>query len=124
MSTNAPLLFQTPNFHPGVNVTIRKGAKWFGRLGVGDIVEIKTTPTEDPPEANLSHGYHLILGAVFCDSLDEIEGDLLKFQHDPTCRTDEGLADEMENIYGSDNDEGFTVLVFYYSPNITVDPSL
>ena len=121
-----PLLFQNPDFHPGVNITVRKGAKWFGRLNVGDIVEIQTTPSEDAEEglADVGHGHHMILGVVFYDTLEEITENLenlLKFAHDPTCRTASGLADELESIYGTnDDDEGFTVLVFYYSPPLSV----
>ncbi len=125
MYTNAPLLFLNPDFHPGVNITVRKGAKWFGRLNVGDIVEIQTTPSEDEGPADVvGYGHHMILGVVFYDTLEEITEnleDLLKFQHDPACRTASGLADELESIYGTnDDDEGFTVLVFYYSPPLSV----
>ena len=114
MKVEKPLLFQKPDFHPGVNVTVRKGAKWFGILDVGDMVEIQTT---DGHEGQDSYGHHLVLGVSYSKYLEDVEPGLLRFEHDPACRTDHGIEAEMKRIYGDDFEdegEGVTVVVFYF----------
>lgn len=120
-STENPLLFQKPDFHPGVNVTVRKGAKWFGTLNVGDLVTIAEVDSNTGMQ--VERGKHLVLGIDYETVLETIPEDLLRFEHDPTCRTPDGLEDELRNIYGDDamDDEaqGFTIIVFYYVPNFS-----
>ena len=115
--TDRPLLFQKPDFHQGVNVTVRKGAKWFGLLEVGDFVELQSAGDGDVG----NYGFHLVLGIAFMKDLDDIEPELLKFEHDATCRDELGIRAELERIYGEDVDdgEGFSVIVFYYGESLT-----
>ncbi len=118
-SAENPLLFQKPDFHPGVNVTVRSGAKWFGTLNIGDLVAIAEIDGEDGMRTD--RGKHLVLGVAYFNEIEEIPEDLLRFEHDPTCRTPDGLEEELGRIYGDDvmsnPDKGFSVVVFYYVPD-------
>jgi len=119
--TEKPLLFQKPDFHQGVNVTVRRGAKWFGMLEVGDYVEIEATEGFENEGMTGNYGYHLVLGVAFVKDLDDIDSELLKFEHDPTCRTDDGLLKCLREVYGDNVDdcgEGFSVVVFYYGESL------
>lgn len=120
MTLDQPLLFKKPDFHPGVNVTVRLGAKWFGLLNVGDFVEIETTVGYGDDTCPMSWGSYMVLGICFYSNLDSIDPALLKFEHDPMCRTPAGLEEGMAEAYGDDFDasEGFSVVIFYYQPEM------
>ncbi len=115
--TTKPLLFQKPDFHPGLNLTVRKGAQWFGMLDIGDFVEIEATVGHEHEHTTGNYGSHLVVGIAFVKDLDEIETELLKFEHDPLCRCEDGLLSVLRALYGDDVDdssEGFSLVLFYY----------
>lgn len=80
------LLFSNPTFHPGFNLTTRRGTKWHGvreayvDLGGGHTTYVPQLHTIDRPFNQLT------------------DADLM-FEHDPACRTVEGLAKVMKEVY-------------------------
>lgn len=101
------LLFTNPVFHKGINVTCRNGYKWAQSLG--SIVKIAETGNED------SWRYGHILGVLVCN-LNKIPEGILALEHDPSCRTSEGIITEMKRVYGEDlpEDAPTTVLMFEF----------
>lgn len=82
-----PLLeFSNPVFHDGVNLTVRRGRKWLG---------------ERYANVQLGGGFttnkvRLHTKTVVFSSL--VDADVL-YEHDPSCRTVEGLARELKRVY-------------------------
>lgn len=101
------LLFSNPVFHDGINVTCRNGYKWAESLG--EIVRVAETGNEE------NWRYGLILGVLTC-KLNKIPETVLAMEHDPSCRTQEGIITEMKRVYGDDlaDDAGTTVLFFEF----------
>lgn len=101
------LLFSNPVFHDGINVTCRNGYKWADSLG--EIVKVAETGNEE------EWHYGLILGVLTC-KLNKIPETVLAMEHDPSCRTSEGLIAEMKRVYGDDlpEDAPTTVLFFEF----------
>jgi hypothetical protein len=102
VSEEVPLLrFSRPVFHAGRNVTVRRGAKWFREEWA--YVDIG----EDKEPMLLKIGTDLrpffLLSPV-----------LLADEHDPSCRTLDGLFSEMQRVYpGFERHEDVTVVSFY-----------
>ena len=108
------LLFQNPVFEIGGpnNVSVRKGDKWavnFGHQVVGQAFDIVETGKEDV----VIHTARLV-GLMVID-MNLIDQKDLNLEHDPSCRTKDGLLSEMRKVYGEDQiaeDEMVTVLEF------------
>jgi len=84
------LLFSNPTFSEGLNVTVRRGDKW-AVLRPHEFVEIGLVSGE-------SIGWVEIISVkIFPFVL--ITGDELFYEHDPSCRTYEGLLKEMKTVY-------------------------
>ena len=101
------LLFSNPVFHNGVNVTCRNGYKWADALG--EIVNVGDTDgLADLKEAH-------ILGVMIM-KLDKIPETILSLEHDPNCRTTDGIITEMKRVYGDElkEDTSTTVLFFEF----------
>lgn len=101
------LYFTNPVFHKGINVTCRNGYKWSDAQG--ELVNVKDTETDE------YFGKAHILGVLTC-KLDKIPEAVLSLEHDPSCRTSEGIITEMKRVYGDDlkEDAGTTVLFFEF----------
>jgi hypothetical protein len=101
------LYFSNPVFHKGINVTCRNGYKWSDSQG--ELVNIKDPETEE------YYGKAHILGVLTC-KLDKIPEGVLALEHDPSCRTTEGIITEMRRVYGEDlkQDAPTTVLFFEF----------
>ncbi len=87
------LLFKSPQFHEGLNLTVRKGGKWFEAANPGDELAIVDTADEDKV---------ILRGEVVLSTygrLNEIPEAWLKYEHDPSCRDQEGLYAEMQRVY-------------------------
>lgn len=104
------LLFSNAVFHDGINVTCRNGYKWADAMG--ELVKI--AETSDDEEWRYGH----ILG-VLTVKLNKIPEGILALEHDPSCRTTEGIIKEMRRVYGEDlkEDAGTTVLFFEFEKN-------
>jgi hypothetical protein len=101
------LYFTNPVFHTGINVTCRNGYKWSDAQG--ELVKVHDTATDE------SFGMAHILGVLTC-KLDKIPEEVLALEHDPSCRTREGIITEMKRVYGEDlkRDAPTTVLFFEF----------
>jgi len=99
------LLFSNPVFHDGINVTVRNGYKWADAMG--EIVDVVDTDGEIEPV--MAH----VLGAL-TTQLNKIPESILQHEHDPKCRTLEGITKEMRNIYGDDLAEDAPVTVLFF----------
>ena len=103
------LLFLHPTFHDGSNYTVRLGRKWWDRVRVGDQVRIAKTGEEDVTlhEAEIN--------GRFMFKMKHLPAYVLAEEHDPTCRTREGMVAAMREAYPEvqdwDNQE-VTVLRF------------
>jgi hypothetical protein len=94
------LEFDNPTFHAGRNTTIRRGDRWLGvpqaRLRLRDGSLSAAVPLETELKKFLA-----------------LSARELQFEHDPHCRTIEGLLLELQRIYpGFDPGEDVTVCTF------------
>ena len=101
------LLFSNPVFHDGINVTVRNGYKWADALG--EIVDVVDADAVEPEEPMMAH----VLG-VLTMQLDKIPESILEHEHDPNCRTPEGILQEMQSVYGDDLQEDAPVTVLFF----------
>ena len=101
------LMFSNPVFHKGINVTCRNGYKWSDAMG--ELVNIEDSDGET------YYGKAHILGVLVC-KLNKIPEGILAMEHDPSCRTQEGIITEMKRVYGDDlkEDAPTTVLMFEF----------
>lgn len=97
------LKFKNNVFNKGVNVTVRRGIKWASEVGKRVVV---------------GHRVAEILSANVI-RFGGISDFHLSFEHDPACRTKEGLLNVMKEIYdGFTEDEIITVLTFSFVDSI------
>ncbi|GGK03527.1 hypothetical protein [Luteimonas terricola] len=104
MTTMLPVLeFSNATFLEGRNTTVRRGARWHGvpaarlRLGDGSLSPPVVLETEL---------------RIFRD----IDEEALRFEHDPDCRTPQGLLAQLRIHYpGFGEDE--TVTLCHFNPN-------
>ena len=101
------LFFLEPVFHPGLNVTVRNGDKWM-QTNIGDGLLIKKTG-----EDTVIHTADLIAKAYVPFRL--IPEAWLAYEHDPACRTLEGLFEYgMKPAYPDFTEDNYvTVLLFW-----------
>lgn len=98
------LLFQIPVFRPGINVTVRNGPKWAFLVAPGDKVIIKDTQNK----VQLS-GLIVMVKTLKFDDIPEV---WLRYEHDPSCQTLDGLQKAMHNAYGDVFGPDVTVIFF------------
>lgn len=98
--------FLNPKWHYGYNVTVRLGDKWLCKTNPGDKVSIYRTGAVAP----LASG--VIIQAEIMRFGDVRIKDLW-IEHDPECRTPDGLIKAMLRAYPEfDLDSHVTVLIF------------
>lgn len=99
------LLFLNPVFHSGLNISVRNGIKWM-KADVGDQLFIKKTGSEKVVCTGTLKGKAYIPFKLIPD-------EWLANEHDPDCRTREGLLRGMKLAYHDFTEENFvTVLLF------------
>ena len=100
--------FLNPVFHDGMNVTVRDGDKWAEKLKVGDELALAETG------ANNARDGGRVVGILYC-SLDELPSGILKWEHDPACRTKAGLREILDKTYGKTQfgHRMVTAVIFY-----------
>jgi len=86
------LEFLNPRWHYGENVTVRLGAQWADKVSVGDYVQIAQTGDVTP----IATGK--VIDTRLCD-FPSITIAELKKEHDPSCRTPDGLVYAMLQAY-------------------------
>lgn len=99
------LLFSNPVFHDGINVTCRNGYKWASEMGT--IVNLMDT------DGTTDYGMAHILG-IMTVCLNKIPEEILSLEHDPSCRTRDGIIAEMRNVYGEDLKENAPTTVVFF----------
>lgn len=100
------LLFANPVFHKGENVTVRKGPKHFQRLDMGDTVRLVNAETGEVEGTGE-------VTQLYLSALRNIPDHLLPLEHDPACRTAEGLLEVLRGVY-EEVDEGTTVTTIIF----------
>jgi hypothetical protein len=96
------------NFHPGFNVTVRRGLKYAHTLEIGEEVEMR----------NLAGGFlgKAIVRQMIVGPVEYIPESILQFEHDPKCREIGGLIEVLQNCYDDptiDLTEIVTAIVLY-----------
>ena len=92
---NINLEFIDPEFHKGLNTTVRLGVKWRDKVDIGDnvwLVDAKASPS------NAIVGNAVIKGIMTCPFMYISEG-LLQHEHDSSCKTMAGLYRAMKRAY-------------------------
>ena len=92
--------FDNPIFHEGINLTCRSGSTWARKLNLEDSLFYEKT----------------YIGSVVGISLlkfSQIHESMLHFEHDPKCRTVEGLRSELERIYGPFKPHYYVTLIYF-----------
>jgi len=99
------LLFSNPVFHEGINVTCRNGYKWAGEMG--SLVNVQDT------DGTTDYGMAHVLG-VMTVCLNRVPESVLALEHDPSCRTREGIIAEMQKVYGDGLKEDAPTTVLFF----------
>jgi hypothetical protein len=110
------LKFKNPVFDEGVwNLTVRLGVRKFE---VDEIIDLVTVQDD-------GRGRKVILGVgravvrwCMVVKFGSIPNDLLKYEHDPACRTRIGLQGVMESIYGTEFDWNKLVTLICFVPEL------
>lgn len=105
------LEFQNPTFTSDVMVTVRNGPKWSKRVKPGMIVTVAETGGDDLNDATIT--------GILTTTFERIPPEVLFREHDPKCRTREGLLKEMKRVYpGFEKTNEVTVLFFTFFPEM------
>lgn len=100
------LLFLNPTFHPGLNVTVRDGNKW-QKAHIGDTLRIKKTGS-DKVIYNAT-----VTGRAYVP-FKLIPQEWLAYEHDPACRTRDGLLQNgMLPAYPDFNEEQYVIILLF-----------
>lgn len=122
MEAPMDLLFKgNLTFHDDrMNLTIRRGVKW-SFCSVGDIVNVSDADnrfeiTEDGKHRDITKPIILFKAKIvgtklvrFCDLFDND----LEYEHDPNCRTVDGLSKVLSNIYPLFDRRELVTLVYF-----------
>lgn len=96
------LLFANPIFNDGINLSIRRGDKWFGVKDAA-LWDLKGNTYGRVNLFTTKQSFALLSG----DPED------LEYEHDPNCRTYAGLLKDMKEVYdGFDPTEVVTLVWF------------
>lgn len=101
------LAFKNPVFHKGDNVTVRFGKKWNNYRGLVELLDL---------EGN-SFGFGEVHSTFLLNKLDDIGGQALQAEHDPSCRTRLGLAVAMGQAYENFDPEKKCTVVWFRRMN-------
>lgn len=86
------LEFLNFTFKDGFNVTVRLGTKWAERVKPGHI--INACPSDEE-----SQSFEVLIHAMYVGPIKDIPESWLELEHDPGCRTLDGLLDELKKTY-------------------------
>jgi len=91
------LLFLNPVLQTGLNVTVRKGDKWFSKARAGDELNIYETGKTNFHERK---AFGKVVGLAFLPC-NMIPSEWLLLEHDLTCRNQWGLQKAMLRAYSN-----------------------
>lgn len=103
------------DFHEGLNITVRRGIKWALQDGANDITLCDAAYSNNNLIDGIIKDYKIIEPIkTFNYRLADLTEDILKYEHDPMCQTNEGLLNVMKCVYGDgfDKNEIVTVVKF------------
>lgn len=101
------LQFINPEYHEGLNLTVRKGNKWYNQAPVGSkVVMVKTGCDEAEIEGIITGTRKLPFLAI-----NEHE---LYLEHDSTCRDIDGLMTAMKRAYPSFLESDEVTMLFFW----------
>lgn len=101
------LEFKNAVFNHGVNVTVRRGDKW-ADLRPGSIVELRAV--QGTSQTRL---WNVEILRVVIVRFADLQAQDIEHEHDPQCRTLNGLYEELTRIYpGFKRRDVVTVLTF------------
>jgi len=102
--------FISGTFHPGLNITVRRGLEWFQKgLLPGDTFALCVCPRRDDHTPIGTAKVAFIMAAT----IETIPDELMAYEHEPSCRTKEGLLAAMRRVLGEVRpDEMVTVIGF------------
>ena len=83
------------NFHPGINVTVRRGTKYLKTLEIGEKVKLENLQGDSLGGGTIIQ----MIGGKIIDIPDVF----LNFEHDPKCRVKGGLVEVLQNCYDDPN---------------------
>ncbi len=118
MGINRPplkLSFSTPEFTPGTQTTVRVGSKWRDDLGTGQPrIPVFVTGFEDKGSIGVATVTSVLFG-----KFSRFAGIGAATNHQETCRTVEGLAEELALRYPDFDPESseITVIFFEFAEN-------
>ncbi len=101
------LEFINPELIDELNVTVRRGLKWYNKANIGDQVSIVKTGTD----VEIRRG--LIVGLKRQNFL-ALRLDELAFEHDSSCRDINGLRKAMVRAYPDFKDEEEVTVVSFW----------
>lgn len=105
------LLFKNPSTQFGLNVTVRDGSKW-ADTQAGELLVISDSSVEGKA---LDIDTALAIGSSWFANVTDIPEELLKFEHDSSCRETIGLIHALDDAYGKGEwgADGLVVLFFW-----------
>lgn len=92
MAKQHDLYFANPVFHTGINITVRDDNEWMKKAEIGDELFLQKTG-----EGKV--GFIVPLVGKMYLPLNWIPDEVLNLEHDPLCRTFDGLLHEMRRVY-------------------------
>lgn len=93
------LEFQNPVFNAGWNTTVRRGRKW-SKEGIAKV--------------KIGQSFAVVELRPLTYRFNQLSDHILRHEHDPSCRTVEGLFNEMCRVYpGFQRNEEVTVVDFW-----------
>ena len=102
------LEFKNPVFNHGLNTTVRRGDKW-ADLRPGSIVELRAVGNY----GGQTRLWNVEILRVVIVRFADLKAQDIEHEHDPQCRTLNGLYEELTRIYpGFKRREVVTVLTF------------
>lgn len=107
------MYFKEPDFHPGLNMTLRRGPKW-ADLKPGDELALSS---EDPGDSLLTVILKKVeVVAVWEGPFSDLPDTWLRFEHSPACRDREELKVCMDATYGNGSkwEEECVAILFWY----------
>ena len=100
------LYFQNPQFHEGLNLTVRRGVSW-NLVKNGDVVNVVDTNNPSPISAFATIKETRVM------RFQDLRNADLALEHDETCRKVKGLAEVMKQVYPGFDEREIVTLVFF-----------
>lgn len=100
------LLFNNLTFKNGINLTVRRGVKW-------DLMRGRDVQIGETGKTKLSGKARILDTKVLPANMILETEDQLHLEYDSSCRTKEGLLDELERVYPGFRSCEIVTLVYF-----------